>query len=360
MDLPHLDLILYIDASDSGWGASLGSKHLSGWWSQCCSLFSINHRELLAIFLAVDGFLPLLRRQSVALFTDNTSALSYLRKEGGTRSSTLNTVAQAILHLREDHSVRFLPQFIPRQLNVMADSLSQSSQVLGSEWTLCQEVCQELFRIFATSLNHQLQVYFSPVVDPQAAGTDAMLQPWDHLQAYAFPPFGLLLAMVRLSRGLEMTGGSVVAATEAVVSRSAGAAGGGSGPSAFAEGSTQTVTFPPLHLNLPALQLTGYHIASDPPVISACQLTRTCRSSTQDNYQAKWVSYRDWCHRHGHTFHSLPSLRLPISLYIFVVLSNSPTPPLPLTVICLVLSFALFFLTFPLTLSFVICFAPST
>ena len=35
-----------------------------------------------------------------------------------------------------------------------------------------------------------------------------MLQSWDGLQAYAFPPFGLLprvLAKVRVSRGLELT-----------------------------------------------------------------------------------------------------------------------------------------------------------
>ena len=44
---------------------------------------------------------------------------------------------------------------------------------LGSEWTLCQEVCRDLFRrwpvtvdLFATSLTHRLPVYFSPVVDP--------------------------------------------------------------------------------------------------------------------------------------------------------------------------------------------------
>ena len=46
------------------------------------------------------------------------------------------------------------------------------------------------------------------MVDPQSAGTDAMLQSWDSLQAYAFPPFGLIsrvMAKVRHSRGLELT-----------------------------------------------------------------------------------------------------------------------------------------------------------
>ena len=64
---PHPDLILYTDALDTGWDASLGSEHLSGLWSKSCSLYSINHRELLAIFLALDGFSQLLRQQSIAL-----------------------------------------------------------------------------------------------------------------------------------------------------------------------------------------------------------------------------------------------------------------------------------------------------
>ena len=101
------------------------------------------------------------------------------------RSSTLNAVAQAILCLCKVNAVRLLPQFVPGKLNVLVDSLSRGSQVLGSDWTLCQEVCQELFRcwpvtidLFATSLNHRLQVYFSPMLDHQAAGTDAMFQRW--------------------------------------------------------------------------------------------------------------------------------------------------------------------------------------
>ena len=77
------------------------------------------------------------------------------------------------------------------------------------------EVCLELFHcwpvtvaLFATSLNYRLQVYFSPMADPQAAGIDAMLQSWDHLQAYAFPPFGFIqhfLTKVCRSRNLEVT-----------------------------------------------------------------------------------------------------------------------------------------------------------
>ena len=134
--LPQPELMLFTDESDTGWGASLGDDQLSGLWSRDASIFSINHRELLALFLAVRGFLHHLCGRSFSLFTDNTTVLSYLRKEGGTRSSTLNSVAQAILRLCEDNAVRLLPQFVPGHLNVLADSLSRGSQVLGLEWTL--------------------------------------------------------------------------------------------------------------------------------------------------------------------------------------------------------------------------------
>ena len=215
LGLPQSELLLFTDASDTGWGVLLDDDQLSGLWSHNVSMYSINHHELLVVFLAIHGFLHVLRGRSVSLFTDNTTALSYLRKEGGTCSLTLNSVAQAIHRLCEDNGVRLLPQFVLRRLNVLADSLSSGSQVLGSKWTLCMDVCVELFHhwpvtvdLFATSLNHQLQVYFSPMADHQTAGIDTMLQSWDHLQAYAFSLFGFIqrvLTKVRQSRNLEVT-----------------------------------------------------------------------------------------------------------------------------------------------------------
>ena len=131
-------------------------------------------------FSTLSGVSSRLQGQIVALYTGKTTALAYLKKQGGTRSQTLNLVAQAILRLCEVHHIQLLPQFIPGKLYVLADSLSRKSQVLGSEWTLCSEAFHQLLRrwpvtidLFATSLDHCLPVYFSPMVDPQSAGTDA-------------------------------------------------------------------------------------------------------------------------------------------------------------------------------------------
>ena len=103
----------------------------------------------------------------------------------------------------ESLDLTLVPQFIVGSQNVVADSLSRRQQVPGSEWTLAQEIVDELVTkwlanvdLFATALNYRLPVYFSPLNDPMAAGTDAFLQVWDGLQAYEFPPFVLIRQVI--------------------------------------------------------------------------------------------------------------------------------------------------------------------
>ena len=209
------DLDLWSDASDVGWGAHLGMLTASGLWSRDESQLSINARELLAVRRGLLHFHSSLVGKTISVFCDNSTAVSYLRKEGGTRSPFLNSLAQEILRWAESLSIRLAPQFIPGSLNVLADTLSRPHQLPHTEWSLNPEVFRSLSRLwplqvdlFATSENHQCSIYFSPFWDPPAAGTDAFLQPWDGLQAYAFPPWSIIprvLAKLRESRGTELT-----------------------------------------------------------------------------------------------------------------------------------------------------------
>ena len=115
----------------------------------------------------------------------------------------------------ESDTFGLLPQFIMGSSNVTADALSRPNQVVGSEWTLHQEVVDQLVHrwpavidLFVTALTARLPVYFSPASDPRAAGTDAFLQPWDDLQAYAFPPIAIIrrvLLKLRSSKNYELT-----------------------------------------------------------------------------------------------------------------------------------------------------------
>ena len=209
------DLHFCSDASDVGWGAHLDRQVTSGLWDSHQAALSINARELIAVKLGLHQFQSSLRGRTVAVFCDNTTAVAYLRKEGGTRSLLLNAFAQEILRWTESLSIRLAPQFLPGFNNVLADALSRPHQLPHSKWSLNMTVFQSLRRLwlvqidlFATSENHRCSIYFSPFQDPMSAGTDAFLQSWNGLQAYTFPPVAIIprvLAKLRASSGTELT-----------------------------------------------------------------------------------------------------------------------------------------------------------
>ena len=312
LSLPAPDISFFSDASDVGWGALLGEHHASGLWSPHQKALSINMRELLAVQYGLKAFEHLLVGLSVALFCNNTTTVAYLRRSGGTFSSTLNTTAREVLLWAESHRVRLLPQFIMGSSNVTADALSRPNQVIGSEWTLHQEVVDQLVHkwpavidLFATSLTARLPVYFSPASDPRAAGTDALLQPWDDLQAYAFPPIAIIrrvLLKLRSSKNCEST---LIAPfwpqrdwfpdllellSDVPITLSG------------RKDLLRQPHFHRFHLNLPMLQLTAWRLSSDSPVSPAVagQLIFCRRLSTRLNYQARWGTYRKWCRDFGH------------------------------------------------------------
>ena len=152
---------------------------------------------------------------TVAVFCDNVTAVAYLRKEGGTRSPALNTIAQEILRWAESLQIRLAPQFIPgsamfsRTLSPVLIS-SPAPSGLSTMDVFRSLTCQwpVMIDLFATSDNHHCSIYFSPFRDPLSAGTDALLQSWDGLLAYAFPPWSILphvLAKLRVSNQTLLT-----------------------------------------------------------------------------------------------------------------------------------------------------------
>ena len=209
------DLHFWSDASDVGWGAHLGCQVASGLWATQQAALSINARELLAVQLGLFQFRSALHGCTVAVFCDNTTAVAYLRKAGGTRSPLLNTLAQEVLRWTESLSIRLAPQFLPGSNNVLADALSRPHQLPHTEWSLNMTVFLSLRRLwpvqivlFATSASHRCSIYFSHFRNPMSAGTDAFLQSWEGLQAYAFPPVAIIprvLAPLRASTGTELT-----------------------------------------------------------------------------------------------------------------------------------------------------------
>ena len=98
----------------------------------------------------------------------------------------------------------------------MTDDLSRKNQVIGTEWTLRQDLADAVINLwgspvidlFATSLNQRLPQYCSPLKDTAALGEDAFEHSWNNLDVYAYPPHGLVqqvLARVRQAENLSMT-----------------------------------------------------------------------------------------------------------------------------------------------------------
>ena len=177
------DLAFWSDASDEGWGAHLSNHFASGLWSEEEKRMSINMREIRAARLGLREFQELVQDKVVAIFIDNTTAVAYLKNQGGTMSQNLNKEAQKILRWAEDQGVVLRPQFLLGSQNVIADSLSRPNQIQGAEWTLCQEIVDQLIRrwpatidLFTTSLNYRHPVYFAPLQDPMGAGMDSLFQ----------------------------------------------------------------------------------------------------------------------------------------------------------------------------------------
>ena len=145
---------------------------------------SINLREMMAVQGGLLEFSSLLRGRTIALFCDFVTTVAYLRRSGGTRSQDLFLEAREILLWVESTKITLLPQLIQGSLNTRADLLSRPILVMGSEWTLHQEVVQDLLRqwpaiidLFATSLSARLPVPFAPVWHSSSLGTTSRHMP---------------------------------------------------------------------------------------------------------------------------------------------------------------------------------------
>ena len=190
------------DASRSGWGLWWEHHRAEGKWSNADLSLHINALELLAVLKALQLWGPRWQGKAVLFLMDNKTAVSYVLKQGGTRSGSLNAIAEGIFRAADEFRLVLSAAYLPGELNVLADMLSRKSQILKNEWSLGDRAFQWLSRmspfgppqvdLFANRLNHKLPRYFSPCPDPKALSVDALSTPWPKEVLYAFPPATIL------------------------------------------------------------------------------------------------------------------------------------------------------------------------
>ena len=191
---------LFTDASTFGWGAHIDQDQVGGQWSAPWLGQHINILETRAVLLALQHFLHRLQGRHVIVMSDNTTVIGQIRNQGGTHSLELFHLTQELFLLADRHQITISARHIPGHLNVIADKLSRSHQILPGEWTLCPQVLNQLWHLwgaphvdlFATTANARLPTYVSPLPELGAWRTDALSFSWTGLWAYAYPPTPLI------------------------------------------------------------------------------------------------------------------------------------------------------------------------
>src|SRR3989338_7655821 len=198
--------ILTTDASPWGWGATLEdisadpslAFYTKGSFSAEEQQASSNYRETLALTLAIVSFkdILLLSKKPIHFRTDNSTALSYIRKMGG-----------AIHHLEEaiDPLVRFLirhriphsAEHLPGKENLTADALSRSRR-RDHDYQFSHSFFKRIdcpahtIDLFASRLNAQTHRFASWFPDPKATFRDTFSLNWSKERPFAFPPIPLI------------------------------------------------------------------------------------------------------------------------------------------------------------------------
>ena len=79
---------------------------------------------------------------------DNTTAVVYLLKEGGTHCKTLNGVVRKILLKCYENGITVCPEYLRGVENLWADALSRGKK--AQEWSLGYQACHRLFKCWGT------------------------------------------------------------------------------------------------------------------------------------------------------------------------------------------------------------------
>ena len=197
--LPDVEYTIYSDASLEGWGGTDGQEEIGGRWGKDEKISHINSLELLAAFFCLKSFCKNKTDIHVMLKIDNTTAVAYINKKGGTVSKSCNERTFEIWSWAIQHNIWLSASHVPGLENHVADLKSRHFND-NKEWSLnpkmfkllCQTFGRPEIDLFATRLNSKCQKYVSYKPDPNATDVDAFSMNWGKIKGYIFSPFSLI------------------------------------------------------------------------------------------------------------------------------------------------------------------------
>ena len=161
---PH-SITIQTDASRLGWGAVCQGKKTGSHWTTKKQKAHINVLELKAAHLAIPSCLKQdicqLPGKRLFLQMDNTTAVPYISKRGGTKSNKLTQLALDMWELCQPHKIMLVAQYLSGIENEEADAeLRQMNARM--EWTLAKHLFVKIqtryytpeVDLIASRLNH--------------------------------------------------------------------------------------------------------------------------------------------------------------------------------------------------------------
>ena len=191
--------ILFCDASKLKWGTYFPPFTTNGYFDELEAAESINTKELLAIWYSILSFLPHIAGHHILIHSDNTTAISYVKKAGGMENPLRDHIARLIWNLASDHKFWISIAHIPGIENTESDRESRTHNP-HIEWELPQPAFTKITKhfgkpdidLFASRINAKLEKFVSWLPDPHCLQVDAFSLNWSNNYFYIFPPFILL------------------------------------------------------------------------------------------------------------------------------------------------------------------------
>ncbi len=201
--VPKVDLTLFSDASNKGWGGHIeNGASTGGDWSAIEMKSHINILELKAAFLTLQSFCSKLSNAHVKLMLDNTTAIACINKFGSVKPLLMEQTQYLYTWVLE-RNIRLSAGHVPGKKNVLADKESRTHNY-DIEWSLKKKwfdwIVSQFGKpdidLFASRINKQLDNYVAWRPDPHARYIDAFSISWSDFYGYLFPPFNLMSRVV--------------------------------------------------------------------------------------------------------------------------------------------------------------------
>lgn len=204
MWLPSQVVEVFSDACDDGWGGTSQGRMARGSFTIEQAAWHIMFKEMMAVLLVLQSLAHFLRGRRLAIKSDNTTVVAYLRNGGGPHTDLNRMAKQIQVFVMQDLKGEIVSvDWVKGSTdNQEADAMSRA--VDCDDWRIVPEIFRRLQKRwgctvdrFADNLNACLPRFNSRFWCPGAEAVDAFQQHWGNEVNWLLPPLILLHRVIR-------------------------------------------------------------------------------------------------------------------------------------------------------------------